>query len=101
MRRLLQSLLGGIADEIVECATGSDAVRCYFEIHPDWVLMDVRMDGLDGIAATRQIVGRDPAARIIVVSQYDDPEIRAAAMHAGAAAYVHKEKLLHIRTLLA
>ena len=100
MRRLLRTLLEGIAGEIVECATGSDAVRCYFDIHPDWVLMDVRMDGLDGIRATAEIVKRDPTAKIIVLSQYDDPEIREAAQQAGAAAYLHKENLLAIRKLL-
>lgn len=100
MRRLLHTLLGGMAKEIVECATGSDAVRCYFDTHPDWVLMDVRMDGLNGITATREIVRRDPAAKIIVLSQYDDVEIRDAAVQAGAVAFVHKENLLAIRKLL-
>ncbi|HYS55176.1 MAG TPA: response regulator transcription factor [Thermoanaerobaculia bacterium] len=100
MRRLLHALFGGIAEDIVECATGYDAVRCYFDIRPDWVLMDVRMDGLDGIGATREIVQRDPTAKIIVLSQYDDDEIREAAVQAGAVAYVHKENLLAIRKLL-
>ena len=100
IRRLLCGLVEGIAEEIIECANGTDAVRVYFDRRPDWVLMDVRMKGLNGITATREIIRRDPAAKIIVLSQYDDTQIRDAAVEAGAIAYVQKENLLELRRLL-
>lgn len=101
MRRLLASLVSGVADAITECTNGADAIRCYFDEHPDWVLMDVRMEGLDGIAATREIVRRDPAARVVIVSDYDGAEIRQAVNEAGAVAYVHKGNLLGLRGVIA
>ena len=101
MRRLLASLVSEVAGEITECADGAEAIRSYFALRPDWVVMDVRMHGLDGIAATREILRRDPAAKIVMVSQYDEVEIRSAASDAGAIAYVLKEDLLGIRKLLA
>jgi CheY-like chemotaxis protein len=101
VRRLIASLLRGIADEIIECSNGEDAVGSYFEVHPDWVLMDVRMTGMDGIAATKEIVRGDPAARVIIVSEYAEAEMREAVVDAGAVGYVHKENLLGIRRLFA
>ncbi len=100
MRRLLQSLLAEFASEIVEASSGVEAVRLYFAMRPDWVLMDVRMEGGDGIAATREILRGDSTARVVVLSQYDEPEIREAAAAAGAHAYVHKDNLLGLRKLI-
>jgi CheY-like chemotaxis protein len=100
VRRLLCSLLCDQASEIVECDSGADAVRRYFEVRPDWVLMDLRMEGIDGLAATREIVRGDGDARVIIVSQHSGPEIRDAVRDAGAVAYVHKDNLLVLRKLL-
>jgi YesN/AraC family two-component response regulator len=63
---------------------------------PDWVLMDVKMPKLDGIAATRQIMEAFPRAQIVIVSQYDDFEMREGARGAGAVDYVLKDDLLAI-----
>jgi CheY-like chemotaxis protein len=101
VRRLLCSLLSDHASEILECENGSDAVRRYFEMRPDWVLMDLRMEGVDGLAATREILRRDGDARVIIVSQHSGPEIREAIRDAGAVAYVHKDNLLVLRKLLS
>ena len=60
---------------------------------PDIVLMDVRMPRMDGLAATRQIREFHPGARVVIVTDYDDEDLRKAAMEAGARGYVLKQNL--------
>ena len=100
MRRLLQTVVGALADDIYECGDGQEAVNIFKDLHPDYVLMDIEMNGLDGIQATRQILQLDPNARIIIVTQQNDPAWRAAAASAGACGYVLKENLLDLRRWL-
>jgi DNA-binding NarL/FixJ family response regulator len=100
MRRLIRSVIADVAEVVGECRDGAEAIAACQVLHPDCVLMDIRMEGMDGIAATRQIVAASPAARICIVSDYDDAELRAAAHHAGACAYVVKDDLLSLRALL-
>jgi DNA-binding NarL/FixJ family response regulator len=62
--------------------------------------MDIRMSEVDGIQAARQITAVDPAARILMVTDYDDTELRRASMRAGACGYVLKDNLLELERLL-
>lgn len=100
MRRLIKSLISGVADAIVECGSGGAAYAAYEAHRPDWVLMDIQLPGLDGIAATGQIRAAFPDARILIVSTYGDEPLRAAARTAGACGYVLKENLLEVRRRL-
>src|SRR5262245_14783914 len=101
MRRMIRSVITDLAEPIHECADGAEAPGLYAAHRPDWVLMDVEMPRLDGITATRRITGAFPAARILIVTQYNDARIRRAALDAGARGCVLKENLLELRTLLA
>lgn len=101
MRSLLRTLLNSLADTIFECADGSEALELYRRYRPDFVLMDIKMEAVDGIEATRQIVGAFPAARVIIVTDYDDTELRDAAKDAGACDFVSKENLLDLGQVLA
>jgi DNA-binding NarL/FixJ family response regulator len=67
---------------------------------PDVVLMDIRMPEVDGITATRQIRILDPAARIVIVTDYDDSQLRDAALAAGACDYTLKDNLPDLVPLL-
>jgi two-component system response regulator DegU len=60
----------------------------------------MRMNEVDGIQATKQIKAADPEARILIVTDYDDEELRRASMRAGACGYVLKEDLLDLIELL-
>ena len=100
MCQLLRQLLSDVADEIVECADGDQAVTAYAVEQPDWTLMDLRMSRLGGIEATRRIRAAWPEARILVVTEYDDPHWRAAARQAGACGYLLKDDLLEVRRRL-
>ena len=78
---------------IYECEDGEEAVVLYNKYHPDWVLMDIQLKKMDGLTATKLIRISDPAAKIIIVTQYDDPEYRKIAEDAGVIAYVLKDVL--------
>jgi DNA-binding NarL/FixJ family response regulator len=74
-----------------ECGDGAEAVRDYDRLHPDVVLMDVRMEGQDGLTATRQICERHPDAKVVIVTQYDEDSLSDAARQAGAKGFIGKE----------
>lgn len=96
VRQIIRSLLEGLAGEIDECGDGGDAVSFYRSARPDFVLMDVDLEEMDGITASRKILEFDPQAKIIIVTNYDRADMRAEAMNAGACGYVLKENLLDV-----
>lgn len=100
MRELIKVTLAGVAEVVGECSDGTQALDEYNRLRPDWVLMDVTMERVDGITATRRIVTAYPQARILILSDHNDTELRRAAHEAGAHEYVYKENLLHILEIL-
>jgi len=74
-----------------EAASGEEAVRQVLLVRPDVVLMDVRMPGLDGIEATRQLHGVAPECAVLMLTMYDDDATVFGAMRAGAQGYLLKD----------
>ena len=74
-----------------EASDGREALRACVELSPDLVLMDVRMPGMDGLEATRQIKARMPGVAVVMVTMHDNPDYLLEAVRAGAAGYVLKE----------
>jgi DNA-binding NarL/FixJ family response regulator len=74
-----------------EAANGRDAVTETTRLHPDVVLMDVRMPHMDGVEATRQIVSGDSEARIIILTTFDLDDYVFAALRAGASGFLLKD----------
>jgi DNA-binding NarL/FixJ family response regulator len=70
---------------------GAEAVELVERLHPDIVLMDLRMPIMNGIQATRQIRERFPQTRVLVLTTYDDDEWVFDAVRAGAAGYLLKD----------
>jgi CheY-like chemotaxis protein len=100
MRTLICSLLSGIAQEFVECASGEEAIARFATERPDWTLMDVVMPGMDGLTATRRIKGQFPEARILVITQHHNPKLRDSAREAGATGFLGKEELIQLEEIL-
>jgi DNA-binding NarL/FixJ family response regulator len=73
-----------------DCGSGEDAVRAAAELSPDVVLMDLRLPGLDGVGATRQIVAAGRSA-VLVLTTYDTDGDIARAIAAGAVGYLLKD----------
>jgi DNA-binding NarL/FixJ family response regulator len=76
-----------------EAGTGEEAVERVEELHPDLVLMDINMPGINGIEATRRIVATRPATVVFLCSTYQLADLPPEASTSGASAYVNKEEL--------
>lgn len=100
VRTMTRFYLQDIANEIRECEDGADAFIAYSDFQPDWVLMDWQMTRMDGLSATRQIKFGFPDAKIVMVTNYDDAELRTAANEAGVCGFVSKDDLMSLRELL-
>jgi DNA-binding NarL/FixJ family response regulator len=85
---------------VYECANGDDALKTYTRRRPHWVVMDIELGETNGLTTTRAILDQDPGAKIIVISQYREPVYRQAAEEAGACAFLLKDDLPGLATLL-
>jgi DNA-binding NarL/FixJ family response regulator len=74
-----------------EAADGAEAVEVVARTRPDVVLMDIRMPVLDGLAATRMILARDPAVRVLVLTTFDLDSYVYDALRAGASGFLLKD----------
>jgi DNA-binding NarL/FixJ family response regulator len=72
-------------------ANGTEAVTLVEATHPDVVLMDLRMPGVDGVEATGRIRAKHPDVRVVVLTTYADDESVFAALRAGARGYLTKD----------
>ncbi|WP_353950450.1 response regulator transcription factor [Knoellia sp. S7-12] len=80
-------------DVVGEAADGEAAVAMAAEVSPDVVLMDVRMPGVDGIEATRRLVGgaQDGGPRVVMLTTFDMDKYVYAALQAGASGFLLKD----------
>ncbi|HNQ87689.1 MAG TPA: response regulator transcription factor [Verrucomicrobiota bacterium] len=100
IRQLLRSLFDGMDAECIESVDGQAALTACREQQPDWVLMDIEMPVMDGLTATRQITQAFPGARVLILTQYEGPHLRAAAIQAGATGYLLKDDLFQARAFI-
>jgi DNA-binding NarL/FixJ family response regulator len=89
LRALVASLPG--LSVVGEAADGAAAVREAQLLKPDVVLMDVRMPGLDGVEATRQITAKVPGTAVLMLTMFEDDATVYTAMQAGARGYLLKD----------
>ncbi len=94
VRQGLRMCMAGEPDfEVIgEADEGTEAVELAAALQPDVVVMDVRMRGLDGIGATRNLQDVLPGTRVVILSMHDDTKTRTAAQAAGASAFVGKQE---------
>lgn len=74
-----------------EAGDGAHAVEMSADLRPDVVLMDIRMPRMDGLEATRQILGTDSGIRVLVLTTFDLDEYVHAALRAGASGFLLKD----------
>ncbi len=92
VRRGLKTLLEhqGHFKVVAEAKNGEEAIQMAKETHPDVAVLDIRMPGLSGIEACRQIVRSVEGCKVIMLTAYAEDELLFAAIQAGAAGYVLK-----------
>jgi DNA-binding NarL/FixJ family response regulator len=90
-RMLLDSSM--LTTVVGEAEHGADAVRQAATLHPDVVLMDIRMPGMDGIEATRNIVRAGGRSRVLILTTFDLDEYAYSALRAGASGFLLKDAL--------
>jgi DNA-binding NarL/FixJ family response regulator len=92
-REALATLLGVRPEiEVVgEAGNGAEALDRAATLHPDVVLMDLRMPVLDGVSATRRLRVEQPGTRVLALTTFDDDEDVFAALRAGAVGYLLKD----------
>lgn len=100
VRRIIRSFAAQYADEILECENGEESYFLYCDHRPDFVLMDINLGNTDGIAATRKITQFDSQAKVIIVTNYDEPDLRQLSNEAGAFGFVAKENLNELEIFL-
>jgi DNA-binding NarL/FixJ family response regulator len=93
----------GRIDVVGTARNGREAVTLARDLRPDLVLMDLSMPGLDGFAATAEILGADGRVRVLVLTGSDDPADVAKARSAGAVGYITKDQIAEtlVDTILA
>jgi DNA-binding NarL/FixJ family response regulator len=90
-RGLIRSLRARGFEVVGEAPNGEAAIRAVEATAPDVVVMDLKMPGMSGFEATRQLTARVPATRVLVLSVSNDEEDVSSALIAGACGYVLKE----------
>jgi DNA-binding NarL/FixJ family response regulator len=76
-----------------EASNGEEALILARKLQPDLVVMDVRMPGMDGIAATQRLLAQQPDCQVVILSIQDDCDTRAKAGAVGAGAFVAKTEV--------
>ena len=92
-RQVAKTVIGLAAGFAVvgEAESGENAVACAADLHPDLVLMDINLPGINGIEATRRITATQPGTVVVLLSTYSAADLPDDATSCGATAYVHKE----------
>ena len=100
LRAFVRNLLSDLAEEICDYGDGASALAHYDQHRPDWTVVDIVMPGIDGLAVTSWIKSRYPNARVAVMTQNDNPKLKARAFQMGATVFVPKDDLLQLRSLM-
>jgi two-component system, NarL family, invasion response regulator UvrY len=94
-RRAARSLIAATPgfEQVGEAASGPEALDLAADLHPDLVLLDVRMPGMDGVETACRLAATDPDAVVVLISLEELPELPASIASVGAAAYLRKQDL--------
>jgi DNA-binding NarL/FixJ family response regulator len=89
IRTLLEKTVRNV--DILEAVDGLDALELATQTHPDIVLMDISMPGLNGIDAARRVAAAVPGCKVIMLSMHQDEQRVVESIRAGAAGYLMKD----------
>ncbi len=87
--RALISMIDGV-DVVAEAGSGDEALGLIEELHPDLVLLDITMPGMNGLTALNEITARFPRVRVIILTMHEAREYAIQALRGGAAGFIPK-----------
>ena len=95
MRQSMRKWLGSTFEdtEFFDASTGEAAVELCKHMKPDLVVMDIKLPGINGIEATKQIKKILPETKVIMLTIYDVPAFQAGALEVGASAFISKNTM--------
>lgn len=100
IRKLIRILVRKSFEQIYECLDGDEVVTCYMENKPDWVFLDIQMEHMDGISAAKLLISQFPTARIVIISNFDNLELRKVSEEIGVKYYLNKDELFRINSII-
>lgn len=100
IRKTIRALVTKSSDEVMECSGGQEAVDHYEEFHPDCILMDIRMKGMNGFLTIKLIRAIDPQSRIVIVTNHDNSSYRKMANQLKADGFFSKANLLELQEFI-
>lgn len=101
MRRMTLEILRDSVTDFVECSNSHEACQLFKSLSPDLAIVDLELNGMDGLMLTRKLISLDPGARVVHLSSYDSEEFLQASRDAGALSLVLKENISEIPRTIA
>lgn len=93
MRSYLKTILNGSCEVVAESGSGKQAVNLYEKWKPDFVLMDIELEELDGLTAAKAILKSNSEAKIVFLTQYKDQTLKQKIEQMSNAHYFTKEHI--------
>jgi two-component system, NarL family, response regulator YdfI len=78
-------------DLVGEAADGAEALQKSSELHPDVILMDLRMPGMDGLTAIEHLHSEQPQVAVVILTTFNEDELMMRGLHSGAKGYLLKD----------
>ncbi|MBX2974965.1 MAG: response regulator [Ignavibacteriaceae bacterium] len=101
IREFIKEIIADLGFQIAEASNGLMAITKVKLFNPEIILMDIKMDIMDGIEATTEIRKLSSTARIIIVTDYSEKSLIDKAMKAGADECLLKKELINLKNLLS
>jgi len=99
-RALIRQIVVKSGDSVVEYSSGEHVVENYRKSRPDWVLMDLQMETVNGLKATRQLLDCHPEANVAIITDNDDHFFREQILSTGARTFVTKDNLGELESII-
>ncbi len=91
IRLVLKDILSiGMHTVVAEAVNGDEAVELFFKISPDLLLLDLAMPKKDGLSVLKEIMEKNPKAKIVLITASDDQKIITQCLQIGASSYISK-----------
>ncbi len=100
MIKIIEEIISISENSFVECTNVNEALSSYSAHLPDFVLLDIQINKMHGLDILKKFHVEFPAAKIIIITDYDTPASRFAVTNEGALAFISKENLFELKNYI-